>query len=110
MINTPEAEVFDKAYVEHTAPWVIGEPQPAILELEQSGWMRGRVLDIGCGTGEHTFYPARLGCSAIVLGMDASTEAFRIAQSKAAPNKGSASLRRCPCTPDGQWHVGHHSR
>jgi hypothetical protein len=64
MVSTPEQptsalSVFDEAYATRTAPWVIGEPQPAIVTLEREGWVRGTVLDVGCGTGEHTIISAR---------------------------------------------------
>jgi hypothetical protein len=58
---TPSRAQFDEAYLSRTAPWVIGEPQPAIVILERSGWIRGRVLDPGCGRRAHNPpRPARL--------------------------------------------------
>jgi hypothetical protein len=39
-------------------PWDTGAPQPALLALAKAGALRGRVLDIGCGTGEHTLMAA----------------------------------------------------
>ena len=44
-----------------TPPWDIGRPQPAFLELAETGSLRGRVLDVGCGTGEHALMAAGLG-------------------------------------------------
>ncbi|MFZ0214993.1 MAG: class I SAM-dependent methyltransferase, partial [Candidatus Dormiibacterota bacterium] len=67
---TPPASRFDEIYAAGTAPWVIGEPQPAIVQLEREGAIRGRVLDAGCGAGEHTILLTRLGYD--VLGVDAS--------------------------------------
>jgi SAM-dependent methyltransferase len=78
---TPSRARFDEAYLSHTAPWVIGEPQPAIVTLERSGWVRGRVLDPGCGTGEHTIHLARLGYD--VLGIDVSQHAVEQARTNA---------------------------
>ncbi len=34
-------------------PWDLGRPQSAFLGLADQGAIRGRVLDVGCGTGEH---------------------------------------------------------
>lgn len=52
MSPTLSRTVFDEAYTSRTAPWVIGEPQPAIVALEErGGWIHGSVLDLGCGTG-----------------------------------------------------------
>jgi SAM-dependent methyltransferase len=79
---TPSRSVFDEAYISQTAPWVIGEPQPAIVALERAGWIRGSVLDPGCGTGEHTIYLARLGYD--IRGIDASEHAIEQARANAA--------------------------
>ncbi len=76
--TTPSRTVFDEAYTSRTAPWMIGEPQPAIVALERSGWIRGRVLDPGCGTGEHTIHLTRLGYD--VRGIDSSEHAIEQAR------------------------------
>lgn len=78
---TPEATVFDQAYRDEKAPWIIGAPQPAVVELERGGGIRGAVLDVGCGTGEHTILLARLGYD--VLGVDASGPAIERARENA---------------------------
>lgn len=64
-----------------TPPWDIGRPQPAFLELANQGALRGRVLDIGCGTGEHALMAAGLGLQA--TGIDAAPTAIAIAEGKA---------------------------
>ena len=60
---------------------MIGEPQPAIIALEQAGLIRGSVLDAGCGTGEHTILLTRLGYD--VLGIDFAPEAVAQARRNA---------------------------
>ena len=80
--ETPSPAVFDQAYRTRTAPWVIGEPQQAIVGLEREGWIRGSVLDAGCGTGEHTIHLSRLGYE--VLGLDSSEPAIEQARRSAA--------------------------
>lgn len=82
MDSTPTFSQFDNAYKTRTAPWVIGEPQPAIVDLERAGLMSGRVLDAGCGTGEHTILLTRLGYD--VLGVDAAPTAIAQARENAA--------------------------
>jgi ubiquinone/menaquinone biosynthesis C-methylase UbiE len=62
-------------------PWDIGRPQPAFAQLADSGAITGRVLDIGCGTGEHTLMAATLGLEA--TGIDLSALALQAAQHKA---------------------------
>ena len=74
--------VFDEAYRSQFTPWEIGGPQPAVITLERDGWLRGTVLDVGCGTGEHTIHLTRLGYD--VHGVDFSTEAVVQAGAKAA--------------------------
>ena len=64
-----------------TPPWDIGRPQPALLALAEAGEMRGRVLDIGCGTGEHALMAAGRGLEA--TGIDSSPAAIEAAQRKA---------------------------
>jgi SAM-dependent methyltransferase len=71
---------FDSSY-EGTPPWDIGHPQPAFLALARSGVLTGRVLDIGCGTGEHALMAAGLGLDA--TGIELSPRAINLAQQKA---------------------------
>lgn len=73
---------FNEAYQTRTAPWVIGEPQPAVLALEQTGVLSGRLLDAGCGLGEHTILLTRLGYH--VLGIDYAPNAVEQARANAA--------------------------
>ena len=63
-------------------PWDIGRPQPAFLRLASSGLLTGRVLDAGCGTGEHALLAARFGAEA--TGVDVSARAIEQARAKAA--------------------------
>jgi SAM-dependent methyltransferase len=82
MDSTPTFSRFDDAYKTRTAPWVIDEPQAAIVELQRAGWIHSKVLDIGCGTGEHTILLTRLGYD--VLGIDFSPHAVEQARASAA--------------------------
>jgi SAM-dependent methyltransferase len=74
---------WDWAYGEGgQAPWDIGRPQPAFARLADDGLMAGRVLDAGCGTGEHTLLAASSGADAV--GVDLSPLAIGRAREKAA--------------------------
>ncbi len=64
-----------------TPPWDIGRPQPTFLDLATAGEIRGRVLDVGCGTGEHALMAAGLGLDA--TGVDTSPTAIEAAKAKA---------------------------
>ena len=64
------------------APWDIGRPQPVFVRLAEQGLLAGRVLDSGCGTGEHTLLAAAHGADA--TGVDVSGLAIRRARDKAA--------------------------
>ena len=73
---------FDAIYMSETPPaWDIGRPQPAFERLAREGDFVGRVLDAGCGTGEHALLAASLGHE--VLGVDLSTKAIDLAVTKA---------------------------
>ncbi len=71
---------FNDAYL-GTPPWDIGRPQGAFRALADAGELRGRVLDSGCGTGEHALMAASLGLDA--TGIDDSPLAIEKAQTKA---------------------------
>ncbi|MEU6092367.1 class I SAM-dependent methyltransferase [Streptomyces sp. NPDC047085] len=62
-------------------PWDIGRPQPAFLALAEAGFVRGRVLDVECGTGEHVLMCAARGLDA--TGVDLASRALRAAENKA---------------------------
>ena len=74
---------WDEAYTSGLpAPWDIGRPQPAFVRLAESGLLSGRVLDAGCGTGEHALLAAAHGADA--AGIDISPRAIGRAREKAA--------------------------
>jgi SAM-dependent methyltransferase len=81
---------FDAIYADSTPPWDIGRPQSAFLELARSGALRGAVLDVGCGTGEHALMAAEMGFHA--TGIDAAPTAIKMAQDKASSKGLEASF------------------
>ena len=74
-------EDFDALYAAGTPAWDIGRPQSAFCELADRGRLVGRVLDVGCGTGEHALMAAAIGLDA--TGLDAAGTAIAIAKRKA---------------------------
>jgi SAM-dependent methyltransferase len=75
---------FEAAY-DATPPWDIGAPQPAFAKLAADRRLRGRVLDVGCGTGEHVLLAAEVGCDAV--GVDIAPSAIRLAEAKASTRR-----------------------
>ncbi|GAA2079559.1 class I SAM-dependent methyltransferase [Actinomadura alba] len=76
-------EAWDDSYTgEAPPPWDIGRPQPALVRLADAGRFAGRVLDAGCGTGEHVLLAASRGADA--TGIDLAPTAIAHARAKAA--------------------------
>jgi SAM-dependent methyltransferase len=76
-------ESWDDSYTGTAPPpWDIGRPQPTFVRLADEGRLAGRVLDAGCGTGEHALLAASRGADA--TGMDLSPTAIACARAKAA--------------------------
>ncbi|MGP8072373.1 MAG: class I SAM-dependent methyltransferase [Thermoplasmata archaeon] len=73
---------FDREY-EGTPLWDVGRPQGEIVRLEEAGEVRGRVLDLGCGTGENAFYLAGRGHE--TWGVDFAPRAIDKARAKDHP-------------------------
>ncbi len=71
---------FNESY-KGVPPWDIGHPQAEFVTLADEGKIRGRVLDIGCGTGENALFFAQRGLE--VWGLDAAPLAIAKAKAKA---------------------------
>src|SRR6202022_370527 len=68
-------------YQEHP-PWTSARPHPRFGGLADAGRLQGRLLDVGCGTGEHTLLAAQHGAEA--MGIDIAVRAINRALGKAA--------------------------
>ena len=79
MSNVPSRETFESMYA-GKAPWDIGKPQPAFVEVADR--VTGAVLDAGCGTGENALFFAEKGHH--VLGIDFLEYPIEEARRKAA--------------------------
>lgn len=71
---------FDSSY-KGIPPWDIGRPQKEIIRLAEDGEISGKVLDVGCGTGEDALYLGGLGFE--VWGIDAAPSAIKKAKENA---------------------------
>jgi cyclopropane fatty-acyl-phospholipid synthase-like methyltransferase len=73
---------WDEAYRRGIPPpWDIGRPQPAFVRLVDAGEITGRVIDVGCGTGENALMAAAHGLD--VVGIDVAPTAVQRARLKA---------------------------
>jgi 2-polyprenyl-3-methyl-5-hydroxy-6-metoxy-1,4-benzoquinol methylase len=77
--NSIDRVAFEEFY-DGKAPWDIGKPQKAFTAVAEL--VSGRVLDAGCGTGEHALFFAARGHR--VTGVDLVEKALLRARSKAA--------------------------
>jgi cyclopropane fatty-acyl-phospholipid synthase-like methyltransferase len=85
------ASQWDEAYRgERLPPWDIGRPQPAFVRLAEARTIAGRIIDIGCGTGENALMLAAEGCD--VVGVDIARSAVERARAKAATRRLEAEL------------------
>lgn len=81
-MTTRDSEGWDESYRrEAPPPWDIGRPQPRFAALAETGALSGRLLDCGCGTGEHALLAASGGAD--VFGIDLSATAIERARRKA---------------------------
>jgi SAM-dependent methyltransferase len=72
---------WDSPYLADAAPWDIGRPQPAWVQLADDGAIAAPVLDSGCGTGDNALMLAERGMD--VLGVDVAPIAIGRARDKA---------------------------
>jgi cyclopropane fatty-acyl-phospholipid synthase-like methyltransferase len=84
------ASFFNAAY-KGTPPWDIGHAQAEFVKLAKDGEVKGRVLDVGCGTGENALFFASLGHE--TLGVDSATLAIEKANAKASASGSSAKFK-----------------
>ena len=76
----PERSFFDEVY-KGRAPWDVEAAQPELMALIEAFPPRGRILDLGCGTGDLPIALARAGHE--VLGIDFVPAAIQVARSRA---------------------------
>jgi SAM-dependent methyltransferase len=72
---------YDAIYAAGTPPWEVGAPQSAIVRLAHEGAFVGRVIDLGCGSGDNALHLANEGLD--TLGIDLATRAVHRARAKA---------------------------
>jgi cyclopropane fatty-acyl-phospholipid synthase-like methyltransferase len=87
MSSVPDRSTFESMYAGQ-APWDIGRPQQAFLNVADH--ITGSVLDAGCGTGDNALFFARQGHK--VTGIDFLEEPIQRAKRKAAERGLSATF------------------
>jgi SAM-dependent methyltransferase len=83
----PDRSTFESLYA-GGAPWDIGRPQQAFVDLAPR--ISGSVLDAGCGTGDIAIFLASRGNK--VIGIDYLDEPIRRAKQKAAEHGSTAQF------------------
>lgn len=87
MSNVPDRNTFETAYAGQ-APWDIGKPQRAFLDMADR--ITGSILDAGCGTGDNALFFASRGKK--VRGIDFLEEPITRARRKATERGLSATF------------------
>jgi SAM-dependent methyltransferase len=87
MTTVPDRNTFETAYAGQ-APWDIGRPQKAFLDMADR--IAGSVLDAGCGTGDTALFLASRGHK--VTGIDFLEEPITRARRKATERGLSATF------------------
>ncbi|MEW5717009.1 MAG: class I SAM-dependent methyltransferase [Chloroflexota bacterium] len=72
---------FEFQYRFARPPWDSGITPPEVVAQVESTPVRGRALDLGCGTGTNAIYLAQRGFA--VVGVDFSSKAIATARAKA---------------------------
>ncbi len=72
---------YDFTYRFQRPPWDTGITPPEVVALIEHDHLRGRALDLGCGTGTNSIYLARHGLQ--VVGVDFVSQAIATAREKA---------------------------
>jgi len=72
------------------SPYFADYPEWGQAEKRMHEFVRGRVLDVGCGAGRHTLYLQRLGFE--VVGIDKSPLAIEVAKQRGVKNACVVSL------------------
>jgi cyclopropane fatty-acyl-phospholipid synthase-like methyltransferase len=96
--NSIDRATFEELYT-GPAPWDIGKPQKWFVAIADR--VTGRVLDAGCGTGEHALYFAARGHR--VIGIDFVEEAIRRARAKATERGLTVEFLVKDATNLGNW-------
>jgi SAM-dependent methyltransferase len=87
MSSVPDRSTFETAYTGQ-APWDIGRPQKAFLDMAEG--IIGSILDAGCGTGDNAPFFASRGHK--VTGIDFLEEPITRARRKASERGLSATF------------------
>lgn len=100
MTVVPDRTTFEAIYAAQ-APWDIGKPQKAFIDVAEQ--ITGSVLDAGCGTGENAVYFAGRGFK--VTGIDFLEEPIQRAKRKAAERGLEATFLVKDALTLGNWSV-----
>ena len=85
--EAPQPNFFQQMYIStkqtgKKVPWDVGYPQPALAAVSAS--FQGKVLDVGCGTGDNSIYVGSLPGVSSVTAVDFSKEAISMCKERLA--------------------------
>ena len=87
----PNKKTDFEEWYQTVPPWDIGRPQRVFIELEKQNKLKGKILDVGCGTGENALFLAQKGYE--LYGIDLSSTAIKKAHQKCTERNLKATFK-----------------
>ncbi|MEZ5328551.1 MAG: methyltransferase domain-containing protein [Verrucomicrobiales bacterium] len=96
---------WEQCYIDGDTPWDQGSPSPVLVHYLDAQMLTGNVIAPGCGSGHDVAEIARRSDTVSVLGMDISSTAVGLANSRLAAFD-NATCEHADLFDPGSHHVG----